>query len=341
MDVKCSLLGCDLFLAQLIEAGADIYERIPDGRSAVDLCDDPDIRTFMVEFREQCIRNKERAAAAAAAAAIVAAQERLKSNPSNSLIHRPPIGINSILNSSAPRTGALYESRSSISSPYGSGSSLNRTSSLRRASLRDREKAKKLNESFLDVLQAKDKIQEDYDETGTNVVLTSGINSSKPNNRDERSTSSTTTTESTIREPVHPTTITSMKTSNDPPIIEVTLPPLKAPPPLPPPPIPTTADTLSEVKRRREERRRGIAGPLPSTTLSSPPPPLPPPITSPPLPSTTDMNHNHNNNTKMSNGNHRTIIHDPMPDYSAKKFIEIHGHLQDDQRKKRICCTIF
>ena len=340
--MKCSLLCFDLFLAQLIEAGADIYERIPDGRSAVDLCDDPDIRTFMVEFREQCIRNKERAAAAAAAAAMVVAQERLKSNPSNSLIHRPPTGINSILNNSAPRTGTLYESRSSISSPYGSGSSLNRTSSLRRASLRDREKAKKLNESFLDVLQAKDKIQEDYDETGANVVLNSGTNSSKPNNRDERSTSSTTTTESTIREPVYSTT-TSMKTSNNLPIIEVTLPPLKAPPPLPPPPIPTTADTLIEVKRRREERRRGIAGPLPSTTLSPPPPSssLPPPITSPPLPSTTDMNHNHNNNTKMSNGNHRTIIHDPMPDYSAKKFIEIHGHLQDDQRKKRICCTIF
>lgn len=322
----------------MIEAGADIYERIPDGRSAVDLCDDPDIRTFMVDFREQCLRNQERAAAAAAAAAVVAAQERLKSNPSNSSTNRPPTGINSTLNNSAPRAGTLYESRSSISSPYGSGSSLNRTSSLRRASLRDREKAKKLNESFLDVLQAKDKIQEDNDETGANIVLTNGASLSKNHHKDERSTTSTTTTDSTIRESVHtPTTTASMKIPSNPPTIEVTLPPLKAPPPLPPPPIPTTADTLSDVKRRREERRRGIGGPLPSTSL---PPPLP--ITSPPLPSsTTDMNHNNNNNTKMSNGNHRTIIDDPMPDYSAKKFIEIHGHLQDDPREKRKCCTIF
>ncbi|CAF4866259.1 unnamed protein product, partial [Rotaria magnacalcarata] len=34
-------------LTQLIEAGADIYEKIPDGRSAVDLCEDPDIRSYM------------------------------------------------------------------------------------------------------------------------------------------------------------------------------------------------------------------------------------------------------------------------------------------------------
>ena len=80
--------------------------------------------------------------------------------------------INSLPNGTTSRTGTLYESRSSISSPYGSGSSLNRTSSIRRASLRDREKVKKLNENFLDVLQAKDKIQEDVDEnTTTNVLL--------------------------------------------------------------------------------------------------------------------------------------------------------------------------
>jgi hypothetical protein len=50
---------------------------------------------------------------------------------------------------------------------------------------------------------------------------------------------------------------------------------------------------------------------------------------------------NHKNNTKMSNGNHLSTIHDPLPDYSAEKYIEIHGHIKDDDREKRICCTIL
>ncbi|CAF4861209.1 unnamed protein product, partial [Rotaria socialis] len=63
---------------QLIETGADIYEKIPDGRSALDLCDDPDLRSVMVDIRKQNIRNQEKAAAVAAAAA--AAQLQQKTN---------------------------------------------------------------------------------------------------------------------------------------------------------------------------------------------------------------------------------------------------------------------
>jgi hypothetical protein len=127
-------------------------------------------------------------------------------------------------------------------------------------------------------------------------------------------------------------TTTSVKKLINPPAVELTLPPLKVPPPLPPPLTQTTAETLSDVKRRREERRRGVGGPLSSNILS------PPTITSPPLP-TIDMNHK--NNTKISNGNHLSTLNDPMPDYSAEKYIEIHGHVRDDNREKRICCTIL
>ena len=306
------------FPAQLIEAGADIYEKIPDGRSALDLCDDPDTRTYMIDFQEQCMRDQERAAAAAAAAAVVAtaaqvAQLQQKLNTTTLINTRLQVGINSLPNGTIPRTGTLYESRSSISSPYGSGSSLNRTSSIRRASLRDREKVKKLNESFLDVLQAKDKIQEDVDENATNATLTNGIIPSRTINKEEHSgsitTTTATTTDSTVREPI---TATPIKKSTDAPIIE--LPPLKVPPP---PPPQTTAGTLCDVKQRRAQRRCVTGGPTSAAIV-------PPPI---------DIYDR--SNTKISNGNH------PMPNYSAEKFIETHGYITDDDREKRICCTIL
>ncbi|CAF0786789.1 unnamed protein product [Rotaria sp. Silwood1] len=327
-------------LSQLIEAGADIYEKIPDGRSAVDLCDDPDLRTYMIDFREQCVRNKERAAAEAAAAAAAAAaaqvaQLQQKTNTTNLINTRLQIGTNSLPHGITPRTGTLYESRSSISSPYGSGSSLNRTSSIRRASLRDREKVKKLNENFLDVLQAKDKIQEDVDENSTNPTITNGTIPSKVVNKEEcsSSTTTTTTTDSTIRETT--TTTNLIKKPTNTLVIDLSLPPLKVPPPLPP--VQTTADTLSDVKRRREERRRGVGGPSSSSNIL-PPPPSPPTVKSLPLPT---IEIKQETNYKISNGNHLSAINDPINNYSAKKYIEMHSHISDDDREKRICCTIL
>jgi protein phosphatase 1 regulatory subunit 16A len=46
------------YLAQLIQAGADIYETLPDGRSAVDLCDDQDIRTSMITRQDEYVRKQ-------------------------------------------------------------------------------------------------------------------------------------------------------------------------------------------------------------------------------------------------------------------------------------------
>ncbi|CAF5083682.1 unnamed protein product, partial [Rotaria magnacalcarata] len=340
-----------VILTQLIEAGADIYEKIPDGRSALDLCDDPDLRSVMVDIRKQNIRNQEKAAAVAAAAA--AAQLQQKTN------HRHTNTTNTLPNGTTSRTGNLYESRSSVSSPYGSGSSLNRTSSIRRASIRDREKVKKLNENFLDVLQAKDKIQEDADEATVNVTTSNGIlpiippataipSTTKLVPKEERASSVTTASESTIREPVTTTATVTTGTSSSSssvivkkatiPVIEITLPPLKLPPPLPPVPTQTTADTLSDVKRRREERRRGIGGS--SSTVppvaNSTPPELP-------VIDTNYKNNNNNNKTnKISNGIHESNKDDPLQRYSSTKNIEIHDHHKIDvDREKRICCTIL
>ena len=323
------------FLGQLIEAGADIHEKIPDGRSVLDLCDDPDLRAYMVDFRDQNLRNQEKAAAAAAMAAA-----QLQQKMSNRL----QINTNSLPNGTTARTGTLYESRSSVSSPYGSGSSLNRTSSIRRASIRDREKVKKLNENFLDVLQARDKIQEDNDEGPAAVLHSNGIASSsmtKFPTKEEHTSSVTTGTDSTIREPLSsaPSYPTSLKKSTA-PILELTLPPLKVPPPLPPhPPPQSTADTLSDVKRRREERRRGVGG---SSSI------IPVPITSPQLPPpNADSNYKltENNNhltSKISNGTHPTIPSDPLQRYTSPKQVQIKDyHVNADDREKRICCTIL
>ena len=278
----------------------------------------------MIDFQEQNIRNLEKAAAAMAAA-----QLQQKQN------NRLQINTNSLPNGTTSRTGTLYESRSSVSSPYGSGSSLNRTSSIRRASIRDREKVKKLNENFLDVLQAKDKIQEDADEGTTNVMI-SPITATKLTHKEEQTSSVTTTiTDSTVREPPPTTTAIPSSKKSAAPTIEITLPPLKVPPPLPPPPNQTTSDTLSDVKRRREERRRGIGG----SSSSVPPPPV---ISPPPPPfHMTDTNHK-NNNIKISNGTHGPVTDDSLQRYASPKHIEIHHHhTTDDDREKRICCTIL
>ncbi|CAF3093210.1 unnamed protein product [Rotaria socialis] len=340
-------------LTQLIETGADIYEKIPDGRSALDLCDDPDLRSVMVDIRKQNIRNQEKAAAVAAAAA--AAQLQQKTN------HRHTNITNTLPNGTTSRTGNLYESRSSVSSPYGSGSSLNRTSSIRRASIRDREKVKKLNENFLDVLQAKDKIQEDADEATVNVTTSNRIlpiipsatvttaaipSTTKLVPKEERASSVATASESTIREPVTTTaTITTATSSSSSvivkkatiPVIEISLPPLKLSPPLPPVPTQTTADTLSDVKRRREERRRCI-GRSSSTVppaVNSTPPELP-------VIDTNYKNNNNNNTNKIPNGIHESNKDDPLQRYTSTKNIEIHDHHKIDvDREKRICCTIL
>ena len=322
-----------VFPGQLIDAGADINEKIPDGRSALELCDDPDLRVSMVNLRDQTLRNQEKAAAAAAA---VAAQSQQKTN------NRLQVNTNSLPNGTASRPGNLYESRSSVSSPYGSGSSLNRTSSIRRASIRDREKVK-LNEHFLDVLQAKDDIQEDVEEGAATNALNSNStvvsSPSKLSHREEQTSSITAASDSTVRESIVLPPSTSSHKKAQAPVIDITLPPLKAPPP--PPVTQTTADTLSDVKRRREERRRVSGIPLPTgangtfTSVALSPPP-------PPDTTTTNQKHNASTAKTVSNGVHQPTIAEPAPRYASPKHNDMNGFQAfDADREKRICCAIL
>ena len=281
----------------------------------------------MIDFQEQCILNQEKAAAVAATQ---------KSNASTSTNHHFQIGTNLLPNGTIFRTGTIYESRSSISSPYGSGSSLNRTSSIHRASLRDGEKIKKFNENFLDVLTAKDKIQEDIDENVPNVSTNTGVIPSKASSKEEYS--STTTTASTVR---NTQTITDNRKSTNTPAVEYSLPPLRVPPPLPPS-IP--ADTLGNVKRRREERRRGISDVSSAITISRLPPPSSPPSRLSPIVVSVSLPTSEINNQasmKMPNGNHLPLINDPLEIYPVKKYINLHDANPNKNRKKRICCTIL
>ncbi|CAF1396907.1 unnamed protein product [Adineta ricciae] len=317
-------------LTQLIEAGGDIYEKIPDGRTAVDLCEDPEMRNYMIDSQEQCLRKQERAAAAAAAAVAAAVAQTEQQPPTNNLVNnRLQAGINAIPNGIVSRTGTLYESRSSISSPYGSGSSLNRTSSIRRASLRNSERAKKLNESFLDVLQARDKIQEDVDEHIPNAANSNGNASSKTSTREDRSSVSTFANETIVHD--QPTK-NSTKRTNIPSVLELPLTPVRVPPPLILPQ--TTADTLSDVKRRREERRRILNG-IPGTSSNVSPAAN---ITSPSF-LTIDLKDKFS--TKVTNGDRFIVTKEPTGNYSSEKFFELHGHVSDENHEKRICCTIL
>ena len=299
------------FAAQLIQAGADIHEKVSNGRSALDLCEDPDLRRQMIDVREQYMRDREKAAI------VVSVPVKTEtSHLTNTQLHLDP---SSIPNATPPRPTALYESRSSVSSPYGSGSSLNRTSSIRRASMRDRERVKKLNENFLDVLQAKDRSHDDLDES----INKQGVESSKiPEKTDLSSNGALSNTDR--NEPVKDATPGENTVGIKTPSIE--LPPLKAPPPLPPIASQATADTLSDVKRRREERRRGVGGPF--VTMS-------PPITPQPVP-TAELT-----DTKQANGIPRLTTNDSSGKISSQKSLELNGHVPEHDREKRICCTIL
>lgn len=299
------------FAAQLIQAGADIHEKLSNGRSALDLCDDPDLRQQIIDAREQYIRDREKAA--------IVVSMPVKTETSNLINTQLYLDPSSIPNAILPRPTALYESRSSVSSPYGSGSSLNRTSSIRRASMRDRERVKKLNENFLDVLQAKDRSHDDLDES----INKQGVESSKiPEKKDLPSNGVLSNTDR--HEPVNGTPTGENAVRIKTPSIE--LPPLKAPPPLPPMASQATADTLSDVKRRREERRRGVGGPF--VTMS-------PPITPQPVSITEHAD------AKQSNEIPRLTVNDSSRKISSQKSLESNGHVPEHDREKRICCTIL
>ena len=232
-------------LAHLILAGADIQEKTSDGRSALELCDDLEVRAHMIATREEFIHEKEQAAAAAAAAA---SQTQSKIFNHQTMNNRVPLDLSSVSTLTPNRSSALYESRSSISSPYGSTSSLNRSSSIRRASIRKREKDHKFIENFLDVLQAKDHLHDDTEENLSQADFISPHPSTKSN---DSSPGRAILLRSINNE------LPSLENSSSPLVASIY--------------SPTNADTLTDVKRRREERRRNVGGPYASISAPTMP----------------------------------------------------------------------
>jgi hypothetical protein len=296
----------------LIQAGADIYETLPDGRSAVDLCDDQDIRTSMITRQDEYVRKQ-----------IQMTSTLVQSNhSSNSLVPSNTSLLPMMLTS---RPGTLYESRSSVSSPYSSSSSVNRTSLIRRTSIRDQHKVKTLNENFLDILQAKHRIHDDIDES---VKCKGDVSLSKRTTQHETTNSLAVVDETSHETGVNATSIRTTKATH------MELPAVQVISSLPPVSSEMIADLVSDVKRRREERRRGVGGPK-LTSLTSKILPDQPLLIS----SSTVIDDVHR--TKLPDENHTNNIQHYLANYASEKSMISNEHTAVDTHKKRHCCLIL
>lgn len=147
----------------LLEHGANIDLRTNNDECVLDLCDDPDIRDFIIQKSKEIQSQQEQAAALAA----MQKQMQLINNISN---YQQPsknqnVSNNSSTTGSINRKPLMDTANSSNSITNNSTRSLKRTStgvsrssSVRRSSFREREKAsRKLDTSFKDVLYAQNK----------------------------------------------------------------------------------------------------------------------------------------------------------------------------------------
>ncbi|CAF0815179.1 unnamed protein product [Brachionus calyciflorus] len=125
----------------LLEAGADIDLRTKNDETVVDLCDDPDVKEFIVQKSKEIETEqaqRQAAAKAAAAAAVMQSKLQLISSSNNSL-----------------NNGSIKGTNSSSRSLKRTSTGVSRSSSVRRSSFREKEKAaRKLDTSFKDFLYA-------------------------------------------------------------------------------------------------------------------------------------------------------------------------------------------
>lgn len=151
-------------IEQLLEHGADINLRTNNDETVLDLCDDADVREFIVQKCKEIESEQQKQAAARAAAAAAALQmkmQMLNSNNNNSTSNNNNNTLTSTTNGSIKSTDKSTNNNST-SNNSNTGRSIkrtstgvNRSSSVRRSSFRDKEKAsRKLDASFKDVLYA-------------------------------------------------------------------------------------------------------------------------------------------------------------------------------------------
>ena len=157
----------------LLEHGADIDLKTNNDECVLDLCDDPDIRDFIIQKTKEIQSQQEQAAALAA----MQKQMQLINNINNSTNYQQPNKNQNLSNNSStsgsinrkPLTDTVNSSNSiannSTRSLKRTSTGVSRSSSVRRSSFREREKAsRKLDTSFKDVLYAQNN-QIDVDNT--------------------------------------------------------------------------------------------------------------------------------------------------------------------------------
>ncbi len=149
----------------LLECGADINARTNNDESVLELCDDADVRDFIIQKSTEIEQHQ----AAAASAALELKMQMQMSNASSSTNNLSSStnstlrgtadkssngnGVNSIGSSSSAINNSTINS--STRSLKRTSTGVNRSSSVRRSSFRDKEKAaRKLDTSFKDVLYA-------------------------------------------------------------------------------------------------------------------------------------------------------------------------------------------
>lgn len=160
----------------LLEHGADINLKTNNDENVLDLCDDPDIRDFIIQKNKEIESQQEQAAALAALQKQMLLINNLSTNNNYQQKQHQNISNTSSANGSIRNTKTHVDiansrnennSNNSTRSLKRTSTGVSRSSSVRRSSFRDKEKAaRKLDTSFKDVLYAQNLTQTEKDEHG-------------------------------------------------------------------------------------------------------------------------------------------------------------------------------
>lgn len=131
----------------LLEHGADINLRTNNDETVLELCDDPDIRDYIIQ------KSKEIESQQQQAAALAAMQKQMQLIYNANSISNSTNSMNESLKKSNPDNSSIINN--STRSLKRTSTGVSRSSSVRRSSFRDKEKAaRKFDTSFKDVLYA-------------------------------------------------------------------------------------------------------------------------------------------------------------------------------------------
>jgi hypothetical protein len=136
----------------LLENGADMNAKTNNDEIVLDLCDDPEVKEFIIQKSKE-IETEQQKQAAARAAAMQMKLQMINNNNDNNSINNS--SSNNLVKNVGDKTNSNNNiNNSSTRSLKRTSTGVSRSSSVRRSSFRDKEKCKKLDTSFKDVLYA-------------------------------------------------------------------------------------------------------------------------------------------------------------------------------------------